>query len=419
MEKEIIQDIVNRSDIVSTISRYVKISKKGKEYVGKCPFHNDKLPSFFVYDDKYHCFGCGEHGDIIDFLSKINHTSFIETVKELASELHIDIDNKKTKDEINREIKEKKIKDNIIKTNKNAMTYYSAALKKNRYSNILKYCLSRNVTDDVINRFSVGYAPKNSSGFIAFMDKLGSTVDDMVAASLLYEDSNGLSFSDRLMFPIVSGSGDCLGFTGRAMDDSQTKYKNTAENPVFKKCKTQFGTNVAIEHIKKSGTAILTEGPFDVLAMHACGFKNTISLMGTAFSDDSLNSVRRIAENFILMFDGDAAGTTATVRAIKKMLPLGINVSVALMPENNDPSDLSSSPGELKNIIGSAKDGMTWLLDFIESRDSVKNTSSRLKTINSIVCMADKSDNTILRQLLIREVENRYKVDISSILNNN
>jgi DNA primase len=299
--------VKERVDIVQLISESVPLKKAGRGYIGLCPFHLEKTPSFHVDAERrtYKCFGCGEGGDVFTWLEKQRGLSPAEALKELAERAGVEL---KT-----RAPEERKLEDRLLLANDAASFYFRQALRGTpKGKAVAEYLAKRGITAESIDTFGIGYAPDERDSLLAYLKKKGFSEDESVAAGLIFKNENGLfgRFRDRLMVPIRDRRGRAIAFGGRAMrDDQQGKYVNSAQTLLFNKSATLYGLDKASAAIRKEGTAVIVEGYFDTIACHQSGFTNVVASMGTALTEDQyrvLNDMK--IERAIVAFDGDAAG---------------------------------------------------------------------------------------------------------------
>ena len=355
-------ELRQRLSLVDVISRRIPLVKKGQNYWGCCPFHNEKTPSFSVNEDKgfYHCFGCGEHGDIISFVMKSENIDFKEAIKELADMAGIKMPNikQKTKQQIEAE-------ENYIQITDNAARIYQDLLYKDVGKHALEYIKNRGFSDEMIKKYRIGYAPKSniiSSHFNNVkIDKLTSTGLVRVGEYGAYD-----FFRDKLMFPIFNAHGQIVAFSGRSLDGSEPKYINTTDTELFHKRQTIFGFNFARDAIHRANRSIVVEGQIDAIQMQNHGFGETVAPLGTALTEDHIAILCKSNRNIVFCFDGDNAGQKAAIRACTLVLPFlreTSDVKFAFVTGGKDPDEVLKTHGEsaMRKII----DNATPLIDFL------------------------------------------------------
>ncbi len=331
------QDLLNRVDIVDVVSRYVQLKKGGANYLGLCPFHGEKTPSFTVSPTKqfYHCFGCGAHGNAIGFQMAYGGMGYIDAVKELAAAVGMQVPEKpRTKEEIARQEREVDLYGIMEK----AMSFYRGELKKSPRA--IEYLKGRGLSGEIAARFRIGYAPDDWQGlqgvFPNYSDKA------LVECGLVIESEGKRydRFRDRVMFPIYNARGAVIGFGGRVMGEGEPKYLNSPETPLFEKGRELYGLPQARDAIREAGRVLVVEGYMDVvaLAQHDVGY--AVATLGTATTPVHVSKLLRLADELVFCFDGDAAGRKAAWRALEVSLPLAPDhkpIKFLFLPEGEDP----------------------------------------------------------------------------------
>lgn len=340
---DFIDKLRSQSDIVSVISEYVPLKKRGKNYWGCCPFHHEKTPSFSVTPDKgfFYCFGCQTGGNVFNFLMKVENLTFMEAVKMLAAKMNVPVPERE-KSEHDRQ-RERKMA-SILRANAMAGDFFHSCLTKTNYGKAAKeYLKGRGVTDETIATFRLGFAPNAWDRLTTALAGRGFTADTLAKAGLAVARSGGDGvydrFRDRIMFPIHDLRGRVVGFGGRVMDGSQPKYLNTAETPIFNKRHVLYGFDLAYQAIKQAGKAIVVEGYMDLIALQAGGIKNAVASLGTAFTAEQARQLARHVSEIYFAYDSDAAGQNATLRALATVRALGLAVRVVTLPDGKDPDE--------------------------------------------------------------------------------
>ena len=355
-------ELRQRLSLVDVISRRVPLTKKGQNYWGCCPFHNEKTPSFSVNEDKgfYHCFGCGEHGDIISFIMKSENLDFVNALKELANMAGIKMPEYKQKTQQQIEAEE-----NYIKITDNAAKIFQDLLYSDSGKHALAYIKNRGFTDEMIKKYRIGYAPKNNIISLKFNN---IKHDKLVATGLVRIGEFGPYdfFRDKLMFPIFNAHGQIVAFSGRSLDGSEPKYINTTDTELFHKRQTIFGFNFARDAIHRNNRSIIVEGQIDAIQMQCHGFPETVAPLGTALTEDHIAILCKSNRNIIFCFDGDNAGQKAAIRACTLVLPFlreTSDVKFAFVTGGKDPDEILKNSGKeaMKKII----DNATPLIDFL------------------------------------------------------
>ncbi len=343
-----LDEVRTRLKLSDIVGRSVKLIRKGREYSGLCPFHNEKTPSFTVSDEKnfYHCFGCGAHGDVFTFLIENEGLSFPEAVERAALEAGLEVPVS-----IPQELEQKRQKTKLADVVENACSFYESTLWTDAGRKGLDYLRGRGLTDQIIRRFRLGFAP---AGNLLKTSLVSDEVPESVflEAGLMRKPNNGRSpydfFRDRVIFPICDGRGRPIAFGGRIMGNGAPKYLNSPDTPLFDKRRTLYGLNIARKVSYDTGRIIVTEGYMDVIALAQAGLYETVAPLGTALTESHLVQLWKLADEPILCFDGDTAGRRATARAAERALPLlapGKSLRFVTLPTGEDPDSLVSAQG--------------------------------------------------------------------------
>ena len=345
-----LDEVKNRIGLAEVVGRRVRLVKKGREHTGLCPFHNEKTPSFTVNEDKgfYHCFGCGEHGSVFDFVMKTDNLSFPEAVERLATEAGLEIP-VETPEERQRQERAKGLYDVMVA----ACAYYEKQLRMPEGKDALDYLLNRGITENSIEHFHLGFAADNLGGLKAALARENISDQLMIEAGLLIQpDDPSRSpydrFRGRVMFPITDRRGRIIAFGGRILGVGEPKYLNSPETPLFHKGYNLYAFRQAVEAARQTGTILVTEGYTDVIALHQAGFKHAVAPLGTALTEDQIKLMWRVVSEPVLCFDGDTAGQRAAGRAAERTLPIlqpEKSLSFVTLPEGEDPDSLIKAKG--------------------------------------------------------------------------
>lgn len=341
--------IKEESDIVQVIGECVDLKKSGTRYLGLCPFHGEKTPSFSIHSEQqfFHCFGCGESGDVFTFVMKYYNLDFPEALKTLANKYHIELPERRRS---SKEQAQEKKKADLFAVSEQAAVLYSRYLVEAKGAAAARaYLHKRGVGEDMLARFRLGYAPAvEVEGWNFLGSRLTTTKKAGVEAGLLVEKEKGGSydrFRDRIIFPIADISGRICGFGGRIVGEGQPKYLNSPESLIFSKSNLLLGLFQQKEHIRRSNEAVLVEGNFDLISLVAAGCTNVVAPLGTALTREQLRLVKRFAERVTLLFDGDTAGRQAAVRGVPLFLAEQIAGRIALLPGGHDPDTFIREKG--------------------------------------------------------------------------
>ena len=346
--KDIIEEIKSRCDIASVISSYINIKPSGSNYKGLCPFHGEKTPSFYINTSKqiYKCFGCGEGGDVINFVMRVENLDFMDAVKLLASRCGIEINtnvDESTKEKIE---KSKKFQDIHIEA---ARFYFSNLIKSKNPG--YEYLRKRGLDDKIIKKFGLGYSLDSWNSLMNYLISIGYKNEDLIECGLFGYKSETKKiydkFRNRVMFPIFDYRGNVIGFGGRVLDDSLPKYLNSPDTLIFNKRQNLYGLNFARKEIKDR-SVILVEGYMDLISLYQYGIKNVVATLGTALTDGQGSLIKRYADTAIISYDSDEAGIKATLRAIEILNKLDINVKVLNLKECKDPDEFIRKYGVLQ-----------------------------------------------------------------------
>ena len=352
------------ADIVQVIGECVELKKTGARYTGLCPFHAEKTPSFSVNPQGgfFHCFGCGESGDVFSFMMKYHHMTFPDALKDLARRYHIDLPERKLSDQDRARMRQR---ENLYQVNREASTLFQSFLHNADGADAArKYLRERGVPRDIVEKYGLGYAPApETNGWKFITTRLQAKKLSIVAieqAGLAVKKENGGyydRFRDRVLFPIYDMSGREVAFGGRILGDGKPKYMNSPESMIFNKSRLLFGLHQHRDAIRKSRRAIVVEGNFDLLLLAVHGIDNVVAPLGTALTRSHIKSLRGYCDEVVLLFDGDSAGLKAARRSIPFFLAEQVEGKVALLPEGHDPDSLVRERGaqEVLQLLDSAK----------------------------------------------------------------
>lgn len=380
--KDKIEEVRARASIVAVVSDYMPLKKRGAGYLGLCPFHSEKTPSFSVSEEKkiFYCFGCNTAGNAITFVMKKENLSFPDAVRSLARRFGVVIKEEKSG--------ASDLKASICGVNGFAREYFRMELASPANKRALDYLAKRGYSDPaLLERFSVGFAPDKWDGLIGFLRKKGVSMDLAEKAGLVVKKDGGGHydrFRARVMFPVTDVLGRIIAFGGRTIDNKEPKYLNSPETAVFKKGETFYGLHQAMKAISKQGSAIVVEGYFDLIALHRHGFSNSVATMGTALTTEHLKFLKPYAEVVYSLFDSDDAGRNAALRGLGLFLEAGVSSKIVLLPSGKDPDEfLSKSGGDaLKAAIDKAEPLMEFYLKDMGKRLNTKTPEGKTKYLD-------------------------------------
>lgn len=343
--EEVIEKIKEQNDIVDIISESVRLKKAGKNYMGLCPFHNDKSPSFSVSTEKqiYKCFSCGEAGNVLTFIMKYKKLTFLEAAKYLADKANIPL---QIEGQENSRVTKKK--ELLYKVNVDAARYYFANLQNVKTAK--EYFLKRGMKEDTIKRFGLGYSHDSWKGIINFLRTKGYKDDLLLEAGLISKNEKTGNvydrFRNRVMFPVFDAKGKVIGFGGRVLDDSKPKYLNSPETMIFQKGINLYGLNFAVKNGLQEDYIIIVEGYMDLITLHQYGITNAVASLGTALTVNQVRLLKRHVSKVIISYDADIAGQTATLRGLEILRNAGLDVKVLTVPEGKDPDEFVRNNGK-------------------------------------------------------------------------
>jgi DNA primase len=402
------QDLLNRVDIVDVVQRYVQLKKGGANFMGLCPFHGEKTPSFTVSPSKqfYHCFGCGVHGNAIGFMMAYAGMGYVDAIKDLASSVGMQVPEwqPRTPEEAARKERET----DLYGVMEKAMEYYRAELKKSPRA--IEYLKKRGLTGEIAARFRIGYAPDGWQNLEAAFEKYDDK--SLVECGLVIVNDEGKRydrFRDRVMFPILSSRGAVIGFGGRVIGDGEPKYLNSPETPLFEKGREVYGLVQARDPIRVAGRVLVVEGYMDVVALAQFDVGYAVATLGTATTPIHVTKLLKLADELVFSFDGDAAGRKAAWRALDVALSAltdGKPVRFLFLPEGDDPDTFIRKHGkdEFENKVRQAKPLSEFLIDELRAQSDVRTAEGQAQFVNSAKPFLQKVTAPALKLLLTKEV---------------
>ena len=415
--EELIEEVRTKNDIVDVISGYVRIQKKGSNYFGLCPFHNEKSPSFSVSQSKqiFYCFGCGAGGNVITFLMEYENATFQEAVKMLADRAGINLPEM----EYNEEARQKESRRaRLLEINKEAARYYYYMLRGPRGRTGYQYLAGRSLTDETMKRFGLGYADGAGSDLTAYLRSKGYADELLQESGLLaFDERRGVhdKFWNRVMFPIQDGNHRVIGFGGRVMGDAKPKYLNSPETMIFDKSRNLYGLNFA--RTARKGNIILCEGYMDVIAMHQAGFTQAVASLGTAFTTGQASLLRRYTEDVLLAYDSDGAGVNAAMRAIGILKESGLRGKVIDMKPYKDPDEFMKNLGAeaFEERIEQAQNSFFFELSVLERDYRMEDPESRTDFHREIAKKLCGFEEEVERENYIEAVAQRYHIGFDNL----
>lgn len=412
-----IEQVREANDVVDVISDYVQLKRSGRNWFGRCPFHDEKTPSFSVSSDKqiYHCFGCGAGGNVINFIMEHERLDFLSSVKLLASRANIQIQ----VDE--QEPRKKDDRASIYNMHEIACRIFQKQLDESSGKAAKEYLLKRGLTEETLKTFRVGFAPDRWDTVTLEIMKLGLSQDVLSRSGLLMtKDKGGYydRFRNRIMFPIVDINGKVQAFGGRIFGEAEgAKYMNSPETPIYHKGRTLYGLNQSRDQIRSSRTAILVEGYMDLIRLYQEGFENVVAGTGTAFTAEQASLVKRFADKVYVCYDGDSAGQKAAQKAGMVLLDKGLDVRVIHLDQKEDPDSFfdSKDAKAFEKTMEAALDIMSFILK--SNQDKMESPVTKTAFLESVVSELALMQNDILRGMLAGQLAEEMHVPEEAVLN--
>ncbi len=414
---ELIEEVRIKNDIVDVISGYVRMQKKGSNYFGLCPFHNEKSPSFSVSPSKqiFYCFGCGAGGNVITFLMEYENASFQEAVKMLADRAGVNLPEL----EYNEEARQKESRRaKLLAINKEAARYYYYMLRSPRGRTGYQYLAGRQLSEETMKKFGLGYAEGAASDLTAYLRSKGYADDLLKESGLIaFDEKRGIhdKFWNRVMFPIQDGNHRVIGFGGRVMGDAKPKYLNSPETMIFDKSRNLYGLNFA--RTSRKGNIILCEGYMDVIAMHQAGFTQAAASLGTAFTTGQASLLRRYTEEVLLAYDSDGAGVNAALRAISILKASGLRGKVIDMRPYKDPDEFMKNLGAeaFQKRIDAAQNSFFFELSVLEKEYHMEDPESKTAFHREIAKKLCGFEEEVERENYIESVAQKYHIGFENL----
>ena len=417
IDQSVINEIKDKTDILDLVSEYVKLEKRGRNYIGLCPFHDEKTPSFTVSEDKQicHCFGCKKGGNVFQFTQEIKDVPFVEAVKELGERVNIKVDVGQTQYNKQSQMASDDLK--MIEMHELIQDYYHYALMKTvEGEEALNYLRQRGFTDELIKQRQIGYAPDSSHFCHDFLEKKGYDIELAYEAGLLSRNEENFSYYDRfrnrIMFPLKNAQGRIVGYSGRTYTNQEPKYLNSPETPIFQKRRLLYNLDKARKSIRQNDEIVLLEGFMDVIKSDYAGLKQVVASMGTQLSQEHMTFLKKLTNNITLMFDGDYAGREATLKTGQALLQQGLNVYVIQLPSGMDPDEYIGKYGNEAFLNFVAKDKKAFVLFKVEShQDEINNNDLAYERhFREATHDIAQVQSTILRNKLIQDVANIFNM---------
>lgn len=417
--REIIEEILYRTDIESLVGSYVSLKRSGSNLFGLCPFHSERSPSFSVSPAKkmFYCFGCGAGGDVITFVMKAENLDYVEAIEFLAAKVGITIP-QDGKAEVGMSRRR------VFDMNLEAAKFFRNCLFDPKYGEEgLKYLTEvRGLSPAFIKHFGLGFSPNDFGMLTDHMKRLGYTEDELVTGFLCGKSQKTGRpydyFRNRVMFPIIDVTGNVIAFGGRVMDDSKPKYLNSSDTPGFKKSKNLFALNYAKNHCEES--LILCEGYMDVITLHAAGFENAVATLGTALTAEQARIMTKYTKKVLISYDSDDAGQRAADRAIRILGDVGLDVRILKLPDAKDPDEFIKKFGaeRLRSVLNESKTWFDYKSDAVFAKHDLTATGGRLKASEEICAIIATSPSQIEREVYITQTAPKLGLTVDVMRNN-
>ncbi|MBP3926450.1 MAG: DNA primase [Clostridium sp.] len=415
--EELVEEVRAKNDIVDVISGYVRMQKKGANHWGCCPFHNEKTPSFAVNGAKqmYHCFGCGVGGNVFTFVMNYENYTFPEAIKMLADRAGVNLPELEYTEEM--KAKENK-RARLMEINKAAAKFFFYQLRSPGGEIGSSYFQKRELSDETMKKFGLGYSGKSGKYLVQYLKQKGFEDNLIIEAGLAtFSERNGLSsqFWNRVMFPISDIHGRVIGFGGRVMGDGEPKYLNSPETPVFDKRRNLYGLNFA--RTSRAGNMIICEGYMDVIAMHQAGFTQAVASLGTAFTSEQANLLKRYTENVLIAYDSDGAGTKAALRAIGLLKDAGLTGKVINMQPFKDPDEFIKNKGKeaFQNRIDNAENSFFFEVRILEREFDLKDPEAKTKFYREIAKKLCNFADDVERENYLEAIAEKYHIGFENL----
>lgn len=415
IDDRIITEVKSRADIVDVIGKYTELNKKGSSYMGLCPFHNEKTPSFSVLREKgyFHCFGCGEAGDVISFIMKKENLTFTEAVTKLAEDFQVHMQEYSPEEE-----KKIKWRERQYEMNRQAAIYYMKLLSRHKYG--LEYLNKRGIDKKTIVKFGMGFAPAGGSELLKYMCKLGYKEEELFKNNLVSKNEKRGNYFDRfrnrIIFPIIDIRSRVLGFGGRVLDDSMPKYLNSSETSVFHKGSNLYGLNIIHKESERK-KILLVEGYMDVISLYKSGINYATASLGTALTREQAKLIKRYGREVYICYDGDTAGLRATNRAINVLFQEDIRPKIVQLPDSMDPDDFIRKYGsfEFESILTSSISAIDFRIKESEKNFQLTNPESFSNFLQEVARILGGISSPVEQEVYIDRVAEKYGISRESL----
>lgn len=415
--EEIIEEVRQRNDIVDVIASYVKLKKTGSNYMGLCPFHSEKSPSFSVSGSKqmYYCFGCGVGGNVFTFVMEYENFNFVEAMQHLAKRCGVQLPEQDTSEQARERTN---LRNTILEINKEAAKYYVYQLKSPQGESAYEYLQNRGLSKDIILKFGLGYSTKYSNTLYQYLKSKGYGDEVLKETGLInFDEKKGGSdkFWNRVMFPIMDANSKVIGFGGRVMGEGTPKYLNSPETKVFEKSRNLYGLHLA--RTARTRTMIVCEGYMDVISMHQAGFSNAVASLGTAFTGLQANLLKRYADEILLLYDSDQAGVKAALRAIPILKEAGLVTKVVSLAPYKDPDEFIKTMGKeaFQQRLDDAMNSFYFEVKVLEKEYNFKDPEQKTKFFNELAKKLLAFTEELERNNYIEAMAREYQISYDDL----
>ncbi|MFA5088595.1 MAG: DNA primase [Candidatus Omnitrophota bacterium] len=420
--EDIIAQVLERCDIVQTVSTYIPLKKAGRNFKAQCPFHNEKTPSFIVNPDKqiFHCFGCGVGGNAVTFVMRLENLSFPEAIKKLADKLGVVIPRMD-----NRDPKMESLQDVLYGVNELAVDFFHQNLlsgKDKAAQQARDYLKGRDFSLEIVRKFKLGFAPDQWDSLLLSLRKKDVTVSLLEKAGLILakEKKDGFydRFRNRIVFPILDIKARCVGFGARTLQEGFAKYINSPETPIYTKGSHLYGFQLAKEAVAQKDSVVVVEGYMDFIMPFQAGVNNIVASLGTALTTEQIRLLRRFTKNVVMLYDTDPAGESAMLRSLDMLIEEGMNVKVATLATGEDPDSFVRKFGveKFSECIQSAKSLFDYKLNALLRVCGKDTVESRVKVATEMLPTINRFENTIIRSEYLRQLAAALSVSESALL---
>lgn len=416
-----ITETAARNNLVDVASLYVNLRRNGSDYVARCPFHNEKTPSFHINEDKqlFYCFGCGAGGNIFDFVRKIENLDFTDAVEFLAQRAGVTLETEQGFSHYAPQREEHELRQRLLEINRAAAKHFVENLVGDDAKIAHEYAKKRGITSEAVKAFGLGYAKDEWTELFDYLKTLGFSQEDIIEAGLAVKNEKNRvydKFRNRLMFPIIDVRGNVIAFGGRTLGDDKAKYMNSPETPVFHKGRNLYGLNLAKKCSKNDGV-VLVEGNMDVVSLYTNGIKNAVAGLGTAFTPEQAQLLRRYAREVFVCYDNDEAGKKAALRNIEILTDFENRVKVVEITGAKDPDEyiLKMGTENFKALLKSAKPALEYRILTLKSKYDLTETSGKVDFLSEAAELLAGVSNNVEREIYVRNISRETEISEKAI----